>query len=403
MYIHSLTTLRRRAARITSLGAVVLLSVLAAACSIETIGMDSDIGRSKEQELAWRRWSQKPVLQGGFQGSPALCDGTFGSGAVDAPGGIDAAGHVTLAHNASTNRYQYLNMSLLRPERAWADLGTRTFSSRPACYTLDGLHTRPRQTWNNQLAIVGRSKNSSTYYIRVMKHDLSCTDSDGDGTCNNQPMTPMKLIQDWVRVSDTSYDGAPGVMVDTLGMLTVIGRKSDKLYLNENYLDLSSSTAPFDPDDWLPVREVPALPSPWVVDGDPTVAPTYSLVGFNMILVKARNTSTDKRRLYYLPYDPIRFLGWSYLSTGNITVASDPAVEVDLVLGAATVYFRGSDNKIYHASGYPFGPWTSFTTIHSDTFTGSPGVLGNVFLEGGHLAAALGSDKQVWWVGGQVF
>ena len=217
------------------------------------------------------------------------------------------------------------------------------------------------------------------------------------------------------KISETLYASAPGTTV-AYGKLLVVGRRTDnnRIALHQNTLS-TSTTTPYNSGNWQSAVSAPALPATWTAAGDPAIANTVPFTG--VVTLMTRATSGGSSRLYYIFWNGSSFQGpvtantWERLPTGTTVVRSDPAVEVDLRVGLATVYIRGAtnnggvitdSNRIFEASGLGPNLWSAFSLVRPedpDTFssTSSPAAVGNGNFEGQHWVVAKKSNNQFYW------
>lgn len=370
-----------------------------AGCGADADGNAEALGLI-EQDLnppsGWRLWSVAPNNSGStatFADSPGVCLAT--------PDGV-----VIVGRDATTGRFRTLvNEWRLFSSPPWADFGTTTFASKPACTSLDEVRQSPPAP-NNQIAVFGRGTDNK-FYARTALVDTTV------GDWPNDPPTQPAVKLHTHKISDVSYASAPGTTV-AFGKLLVVGRRSDNnlISLHQNTLS-TSTTTPYSNSNWQTAVSAPALPTSWVAAGDPVIANTVPFTGVAMVLTRASFGSSN--RLYYIFWNGTSFQGpvsadtWERVPTGTTVVRSDPAVEVDLRTGMATVFIRGATtsggmttnaNRIFEASGLGPNLWSAFSLVRQedgDTFTASPAAVGNGNFEGQHMVVAKKSNNQFYW------
>jgi hypothetical protein len=393
---------------VTAWGGIVLSTVLGlAGCGTSAEGYTEDVGTQAAAvtptgAAGWRHWGAEPVNShaGGWAGGPALCSARTPSG----------DGYVEVGRDASNNRFAIILRQFFTTATNPVDLGsTHIFSSKPACASLDELHQLPDPMWSNQVAVLGRRSSTgpsnNQFFIKVLKLDTE------PAFFGDPPSQPTQVLG-WSSISSNTYASAPAATVAGASLL-VVGRKTDnRLYLHRNHLFILLLSNPFDNTNWQPVLQLPALPAGWTAAGDPAIGNTLPL--FNLVTIVTRAQSGGTNRLYYTLFDPgtATFSAWAQYTTTGLKVQSDPAIEVDLGLGLATLYFRAdhptfpvSTNHIYQGSGYS-NLWETFTQVidsdGDDTFIDSPAALGNLTLESHHIVTAKKSSNQFWQNGTNV-
>lgn len=336
----------------------------------------------------WRQWTPEPVntQAGGWTGSPALCQALTPSG----------DGYVLLGRSASTNRYRIILRQFFTAATNPVDISTfTTFNTKPTCASLDGLHELPQEMWNNQIAVLGKNAANNQFYIRTLRLDTE------PAFFGDPPSQPTPVVS-WASISGSQYASAPAATVSEAALL-VVGRRSDnRLYLHKNHLFILLPQTPLDNSSWEPVMQLPQLPSSFTAVGDPAIADTEPLIGVVTIVTRATRTGFPTR-LYYTLFDAdsSTFSSWAQvpITPSSVTVVSDPALEVDLGLGLATLYFRSGTNRVFQSSGIA-NLWGEFTQIFDgipmqpDTFIEAPAALGNLQLEGHHIVTAKNSSNQ---------
>jgi hypothetical protein len=340
----------------------------------------------------WRQWTSEPTNTGGWTGSPAACQALTPSG----------DGYVLIGRSASNNRYRIILRQFFTAPTSPADISTfTTFNTKPTCTSLDGLHQLDPSSWSNQIAVLGKSSANDQFQIKTLKLD---TEPAFFGDPPSQPTT----VVNWTSISANQYASAPAATVSQAALL-VVGRRSDnRLYLHQNHLFILLPQTPFDNSTWDPVLQLPQLPSGWVAAGDPAIADTQPLIGVVTIVTRATRTGFAPR-LYYTLFDSAAssFASWAQvpIAPSSVSVGSDPALEVDLGLGLASLYFRSGTNcstspcRVFQSSGIA-NLWGTFTQIFDnlpqrpDTFTEAPAALGNLQLEGHHIVTAKDSSNQ---------
>jgi len=373
-------------------GAFVLL---ASACG--GIGPDAtaELGTTSQDvtpdPAGWRAWTPEPTNSGGWTGGPAVCQALTPSGDGTA-----------IVGRSTNNRYRISMRQFFVEATAFADISTfTTFNSKPACTSLDGVHTLDEGLWNYQLAVLGKSASNNQFLIKTMKLDT-------EPAFFGDPPTLPTTVVNWTSINSNAYASAPAAAVSQAALL-VVGRRSDnRLYLHRNHLAILLPQTPFDNSSWDPVLQLPALPSGWTAAGDPAIADTQPLIGVVTIVTRATRPGFPTR-LYYSLFESAAstFQAWAQvpITPSTVSVGSDPALEVDRGLGLATLYFRSGTNcatsacRVFQSSGIA-NLWGEFTQIfdniagHSDTFTEAPGAIGDLGLEPHHMVIARDSSGQ---------
>jgi hypothetical protein len=384
-----------------------------------TMGMTGMIGcgelpdASEEEETVssainppegWRVWTTPPNNPGTtatFSDSPAVCLAT-------------TEGVAIIGRSSTSNRYRSLtNQWRAYTSPAWADVGTLTFNSKPACTALDQVSMSP-PTPNKQIAVVGKrdtpgaTSTHNKYYVRTMLVDTT----QGEFA---SPVSQPTVKVNWTKLSDNVYASGPGTTV-AMGQLMVVGRRSNnRIYMYRNTLS-SSTTDPYNSGNWQSPLQLPTLPSGWTAAGDPVIANTVPMIG--VVTIMTRATSFGTNRLYYIYWDGTVFWdgvainSWSQVPTGTTVVSSDPSLEVDVGgtthANLATIFIRGAtnnggtitnSNRIFQASGIG-NLWENFTIVRSqdaDTFTGTPAAVGSGNFEGWHWVVAKKTNNQFYY------
>jgi hypothetical protein len=354
-----------------------------------------ELGTSAQKVTAdpagWRQWTPEPSNSGGWTGGPALCEALTPSG----------DGYVLVGRSATTNRYRIILRQFFTAATSPADISNlTTFNSKPACTSLDGIHTLDSSLWNYQIAVVGKNASNNQFYIKTMKLDT-------EPAFLGDPPTQPTTVVNWISIDGNQYASAPAAAVSQAALL-VVGRRSDnRLYLHQNHLFILTPIDPFHNSNWEAVRQLPQLPDGYTAAGDPAIADTLPLNGVVTIVTRATK-ALAATRLYYNFFDSATgtFQSWAQIpiSPASVTVGSDPAFEVDLGLQLTTLYFRSGTNcasqpcRVFQSSGY-VNLWGPFTQIYdggpaADTFTDTPAALGNLMLEGHHIVTARNSSGQ---------
>jgi hypothetical protein len=368
------------------------LHALLAMAAFGTAGCGTDPGVPIEKTATttqalggnWRAFQQLPTQSGGFNGSPAVCNAFNNAGAF-----------VAFGRSTSTSRFRFSLSERIFPATAWADMGTQTFSSKPACAVLDDLYFNPPHCYKK--VVVGRAASgtwANRYLIRTMRILPGPTDPE---TNLPLPATP-EMMTNWNPIGTDTWSTAPAAAVGG-GALTVCGRKSDnRVWCKASLLDPEDSDFPYT-GSWLAAVQAPALPSPWAAQGDPAIANTEPWLATMTVAVRATRSFPSQTRLFSISFDPDSgtFGGWWQFPTGTLGISSDPAMDVDKTRGwfdGATIFFRGTDNRIYEASGTANLGWSPFSAINAanDTNTGwsgPPGAAGSLDgWEGFHAVVA---------------
>jgi hypothetical protein len=119
-----------------------------------------------------------------------------------------------------------------------------------------------------------------------------------------------------------------------------------------------------------------------------------------------RRTSRDNLRtdsLFWISYNGSSFSNWQQYSTVAGVSQSDPAlaVHVNDWVTPLSVFFRGTDNKVYGASSF-YGSNLPFAPLYVDDgtnagFSAAPAVAGSLSAwEGEHVVAVM-KDGQYHW------
>jgi hypothetical protein len=367
------------------------LGALLSAAAFGTLGCSADAPAPVEetgtttQALGgnWRAFAQLPNQSGGFIGSPAVCNAFNNAGAFIAFG------------RASNNVFRYSLTERLFPSTAWANLGTQTFNSKPACAVLDDLYFDPPHCYKK--VVVGRS-GSGAWLNRYLIRTIRVLPGPVDPETNFPLPTTVELMTNWNPIGTTTWSSAPAAAVGG-GALNVCGRRSDnRIWCAASLLDQEDSDFPYT-GTWLAPVQAPALPSPWTAQGDPAIANTEPWLATMTVAVRATRSFPSQTRLFSISFDPDSgtFGGWFEFPTGTLGISSDPAMDVDKTRGwfdGATIFFRGTDNKIYEASGTANLGWSPFSAINAASNTntgwsGPPGAAGSLDgWEGFHVVVA---------------
>lgn len=354
---------------------------LSSACGAATDEPASVQTSSQNLEVIWRsEWRD-------ITASP---NGLFSAAACAA----QSSGYEAVAMDKSTFRYRVWVYESAADFGPWRDLGTQTFVSKPTCAALRGLDASSHIGGPDQFIVLGR-KSNNTYAASVWRV-----------AGIPQPQTPPgapSLVSNWAEIGATTYASAPAATVAN-GKITVVGRKSDnRLYLTRSTLQNGLTYN----NTWTTPVQLPALPSPWIVRGNPAIAPLIPQMDQYAVVVRAQNGSTGPMTLFYLPWVGFAPANWGTIPVGPEGVASDPAVEFTSETDLDgnfhdwnTVYYRGNNNGISHLTGqgnFDAAP----IRLLQDTFVEDPAAVGNMQLESHHLVLAKESaDGAFFFLGG---
>ena len=345
----------------------------------------------------WTSWTTNTAVNANNLSSPTVC----GAVANTSPG---LSGYIQAGRDLTTNKYVLAMYSKLQPMLNFTVIpsGSITFNSKPVCAGLDGAST---STITNLVAFVGKRSSNDRYYIQLMK--LS-----GGGYLINDPYhtpspPPMPTVQmAWSQISTDTYASAPFVHVFEQNYMVVGGRRSDNLiYIHVNPFQWNATTQTYDYNNsfWEAPLAAPALPSGWTAIGDPTInhwGPNMS--GEVRIVTRAQNGTQLKLFTLWM-FVPWRWVGseWFEVPAGPSPPDGDPAQSYERRFReyqdddwpddyAATLFYKGADNKIYQASitgsntlTEPFG-----AIQNTNGFIGAPAAVGSIGLDGGSILAA---------------
>ena len=209
-----------------------------------------------------------------------------------------------------------------------------------------------------------------------------------------------------VAIGADTYASAPFVHVFEQNHMVVGGRRSDnRIYLQVNPFQWDPSTETYDYDHafWEAPTITPALPMGWTAVGDPAIGhwgPNMS--GEVRIVTRAQNGTQTKLFSLWM-FVPWRWIAteWFEIPAGPSPPADGPAIsyerrfleyqEDDLPSEyASTLFYRGSDDKIYQASISGSDILTEPFAAIQDTggFIGAPAAVGSIEMDGGHVVAA---------------
>lgn len=309
-------------------------------------------------------WSPLAAVLGNtsvtLAGTPVACEAPRGGGTA-------------LFGRNEQNRFvaSFRNYS---PFTHWLELGTQTFTSKPACADLDGIAANGGQS-SRQLAVFGRGA-LNRYYVQVLQMHESCT-------FGTTPPTP-NLVRNWTQLSTTAFASAPAATVYA-GALWLVGRtSSNQMIMRRKWLNPDLNDRFGDPAAWDGEYPLSALPTGFVAIGDPAMIHVPEDDGYMIVATFAQNSSGAKR-LYYALGSGVSFSSWMQVSLpSGVTVASDLALEVGrqgrgangpgIPPSRVTAYFRGTkvvngstDSRVYQASANvsftsPY-VWQSFTAL----------------------------------------
>jgi len=264
----------------------------------------------------------------------------------------------------------------------WTTLGNKTFSSRPACVTLDAPYDAGVPL-TYQLAVVGRSGFGNAFWIAIWQL--------GQNNPYNVPPNAPSQVYDWAQVSSTDSFASAPALTAFAGNVLVVGRKSNnKLYVRSHGV-VAGSSDPWGGGSWGSTYELPALPTGWTATGDPTICSAPSGLGY-LPTIATRATNGGSTGYFKLSTEGTLFTAWSSISlpTG-VTPASDLSMEIGKDRTRITGYFRATTGRIYQASatiGQSFAPFAVMFS-NSDTFTDGPAATGGeLFVDPAHMVFA---------------
>jgi hypothetical protein len=313
----------------------------------------------------WRPFDALPTQSGGFTGSPAICDSRT------TMGGIVVVGRRATGFGTA-NRFRFSLRDRIYAATNWADIGTRTFNSKPACAVLDEFHQLPMNQCNFQKAIIGRSS-LNRYFIQILKAAPGGVDE------NNIPLPTITslVLSDWLQIGTNTYDSAPAATV-AFHTFYLVGRRGTRLFLRANPLNTSDPNNPYNHAGWGSEMQSPALPSGWTMAGDPAIVNSSPYT--HTLHFAVRGTSGAQTRIFMTNWNGAWAASWSQLSVTNVAAGSDPALDVSFDwLNAQTVYIRGTDNRIYQSSSFfTDNPFEAIQAqLNSNTgMSGSPAAIG---------------------------
>jgi len=218
---------------------------------------------------------------------------------------------------------------------------------------------------------------------------------------------PMPTVQmSWSQISADTYSSAPFVHVFEQNYMVVGGRRSDnRIYLQVNPFQWNAATQTYDYNHafWEAPLTTPQLPTGWTAIGDPTIGhlgPNMS--GEVRIVTRAQNGSQLKLFSLWM-FVPWRWIDtvWSEVPAGPSPPDGDPALSYERRFWeyqdddfpseyASTLFYKGTDNKIYQASITGTNTLTEpFAAIqNTNGFIGAPAAIGSTELDGGSIVAA---------------
>jgi hypothetical protein len=353
---------RRRVGWSLAIASVAITSAGCSAPSSESIA-------SEQQAIGgnWRAFGQtSSTFSGGLSSDPAVCDAHADSGAWVAFGRAPN-------NKIYMNFFQKVPFPQIPAESGWLKQTDTTFTLKPACAALDGLYDAPQSQWNYQKIIVARSPAPNNRYMyRIVKLGPPS---------QSTPVT----IQNWVNIGTAAYVSAPAAGVIN-GQLLVCGLRSDaRMWCYRNTLNLANPAAPLSAANWLPGLQAPALPSPWVAQGDPAFADTSPWTSQAMIAIRATRTNPSQTLFFFTTWNGSSYSPWVQFPAppSGVSIGSDPAMSVDIInLWGATLAFRGTDGKIYEGSGIGTVGW-SWSAINAaggtnTGFSGTPAMAGSL-------------------------
>lgn len=272
------------------------------------------------------------------------------------------------------------SFSVRSPFTHWLEIGTQTFTSKPACADLDGVQMDVENE-SRQLAIFGKDP-QNRYRVAVLRLHDSCE-------LNVPPPSPS-LVSGWTQLSSTTFASAPAATVFA-GALWLAGRRSNNsLIMRRKWLDMTDIDDRLgDPAAWDGEYALPTLPSNYVPVGDPAMVHVPEDDGYMVLATFARLNNVT--RLYYVLGNGISFSSWAQVTLpaggpNGVTVASDLALEVgwrgrgsnDPVNGVppppprVTAYFIGTkvENGVTESRIYQASANVAFSTPYTwETFT----------------------------------
>jgi hypothetical protein len=280
----------------------------------------------------------------------------------------------------------------------WDGAGDRTFSSKPACVSLD-YDERPHPL-NHQIAAIAKSGSQNRYYLGVLKLGTSPTPFV-------DPPGPPTMLRTWAQVSSDSFASAPAVTIYN-GSFYLVGRKADNsVVILHGALNLDNVTDPYAGITWQAAMALPALPSGWVATGDPSIASSKYGVAYPVVAIRAVKDGVTRiyhvARQHNVAHGP--WGSWERFDIGTLSVASDVSLEANGAKTQITAYFRATDNRIYQST-HVLGSttWETFKAIGSDKFVGNPnGVGGSLGTDPTHMVYAKKEDSnEIWLIGTKI-
>jgi hypothetical protein len=382
-----------KVARLLGKGAVLLAGLVAlgttSACSAPAEG-DADVDTRGDALVGlYDPWEFKsfglvPALSTG-QGDPAMCT----------PNGS----HSKVIFTRDTSNFIQGQADVIGINGAWGKYGgsgaNRKFGGRPACGFLAGSSSPyPFLLFAKSATTASGASDKRLYW------------SKGEWTVNGSAPAPTTALTQWAAVDGTQYSTNGNPTVATNSGSLVVAYLTDAGQLRANYWVSATSTL-------SPTISAPNLPAGWTGQGSPAIVYVGTWVGKYTVLVRATNSSGTVR-LYKTFFDGTQFVsaaGGAATSLEQVTlpggtpvIQSDPALEWDSNLGAATLYFRnGTGLYQMSSSDIYFNASTvkQVTTGSTKAVSGNPVVIGGVPYEQGRhwiLIRGSGADKNLYFV-----